>query len=172
VVEGDDARALQRIASPRFNPSQQAVVSMPLPFALDARASQGNVVVTRYAPEKLVMDMNAPADGLLVVSENFYPGWRATVDANPVDILRADVTLRAIPVRAGQHHVEIWYDPLSFKVGAGISGLTILGCVVALGYLLMNRSERRGRRDFYNSFQKGNWAILKPRNEFEKPKIS
>ncbi|HZQ07211.1 MAG TPA: YfhO family protein [Anaerolineae bacterium] len=143
MVEADDARALQRIASPQFDPLQQAVVSLPVPFTLDARAVQGNVVVTQYAAERLAMDVNAPADGLLVVSENFYPGWRATVDGEAVDILRADVTLRAIPIRAGQHHGEMWYDPLSFKVGAGISVITILACMVALGYFSINRRERR-----------------------------
>jgi uncharacterized membrane protein YfhO len=73
----------------------------------------------------------------LVLSENFYPGWVARVDSAPVEILRADVSLRAVPLRAGSHHVELIYDPLSVKLGIAVSALTLLTCLV-----LVFRSRR------------------------------
>ena len=56
------------------------------------------------------------------------------MDGQPTEIVRANLTLRAIPVPAGQHHVEIWYDPLSFKLGAIITLITLVACAGALIY--------------------------------------
>ena len=108
---------------------QSAIVATNNFGTLDARASDGQAAIVARGAEKMSLDVNTPADGLLVISENFYPGWRATIDNEPVEILRADYTLRAIPVRAGQHRIEMWYEPMSFKIGAVISGMTVVLCV-------------------------------------------
>jgi hypothetical protein len=130
-VEADDANAAALLAN-QFDAAHNALVATPPPFALDANAVNGTVAIPNYSAQQITLDVNAPANGLLVVSENFYPGWRATVDGQPTDILRADLTLRAIPLRAGQHRVEMWYDPLSFKLGAAISAVTLLACCIML----------------------------------------
>jgi hypothetical protein len=130
-VEANDAQAASLLAN-HLDAAHNALVATPLPFALDANAANGAVAIPNYSAQQITLDVNAPADGLLVVSENFYPGWRATVDGQPTKILRADLTLRAIPVRAGQHRVEMWYDPLSFKLGAAISAVTLIACFILL----------------------------------------
>lgn len=137
VIETNDERALG-IAS-NLDLAHNAIVADATVGALDPRAADGEVSIVSRSAEKMTLDVNTPADGLLIVSENFYPGWRAIVDGTPTEILRADITLRAIPVRAGQHHIEMWYDPISFKLGAMISAITLLGCV---GALLFFRNRR------------------------------
>jgi len=117
VLDQDDARAAAQLA---------AQTPSPLP--------NSQVVVMARHPERIVLEATTPQDGYLLVSENFYPGWRATVNGQPTEILRANLTLRAIPIRAGQQRVEMWYDPLSFKLGAAISALTLLACIGALIY--------------------------------------
>jgi uncharacterized membrane protein YfhO len=59
--------------------------------------------------------------GMLVLSEVYYPGWRAYVDGAAASIYRADYALRAVEVDEGAHRVEMVYDPVSFKLGAAIS---------------------------------------------------
>lgn len=130
-VEADDAQSAAFLSND-FDIARDALIATPPPFAPDANATNGTVNVTAHAPEHMTFAVNAPANGLLVVSENFYPGWRAAVDGQPTEILRADLALRAIPVGAGQHRVEMWYDPVSFKLGAAISIATLVGCVVFL----------------------------------------
>ncbi|TAH49259.1 MAG: hypothetical protein EYC68_19225 [Chloroflexota bacterium] len=137
VSEANDARALELAA--RLDLAHNAIVADATVGALDPRAADGEVSIAAHSAEQMTLDVNTPADGLLIVSENFYPGWRAIVDGTPTEILRADLTLRAIPVRAGQHHIEMWYDPISFKLGAMISAITLLGCV---GALLFFRNRR------------------------------
>jgi hypothetical protein len=117
TLEQDDARAFAWLAA-------RTRAEMP----------NSQVTVVARQPERIALAVTAPTAGYLVVSENFYPGWRATVDGQPAEILRANLTLRALPVRAGTQRVEMWYDPFSFKLGAALSALTLLACAGALWY--------------------------------------
>ena len=71
---------------------------------------------TSYAPNRLTYHTSAAAPALAVFSEVYFPwGWHATVDGTPVDIARVNYILRAINIPAGQHTVEMWFDPTSLK---------------------------------------------------------
>ncbi|GAE17080.1 hypothetical protein JCM6292_3621 [Bacteroides pyogenes JCM 6292] len=73
-----------------------------------------SIRLVSYEPNRLVYETSTAKDGVAVFSEIYYPGWQATVDGNPVDIARADYVLRAIHLSAGEHRVEMWFDPQSF----------------------------------------------------------
>lgn len=70
--------------------------------------------------------VDAPAAGLLVVSEMYERGWRASVDGRPAPVYRADGVFQAIPVPAGVHTVRLSYLPNSVLVGGAISASTLL----------------------------------------------
>ena len=53
----------------------------------------------------------------MVLSEVYYPGWRARVDGREVRIHRVDYALRGVRLESGSHRVEFVYDPVSLKVG-------------------------------------------------------
>jgi hypothetical protein len=74
--------------------------------------------------------------GELVVTDAAYPGWRATLDGQPVAIERVDLVARGVRVPAGRHTLEMRYRPASFRLGAL---LTLLG---ALGLALTFRTRR------------------------------
>ncbi|HEY6041091.1 MAG TPA: YfhO family protein, partial [Anaerolineae bacterium] len=135
TVETDDDRALARIAQADFDPRVTAILSAPPSFTPADQAHPSPVKVTRRDAEQLTFDVTTSGDGILVVSENHYPGWRARVDGIETPVLRADVTLRAIEVRSGAHHIEMSYDPTSFKVGAGITVLTLISLAAVLLYI-------------------------------------
>jgi hypothetical protein len=131
VFPNDDL-ALERMQASDFDPRHTALLAWGAPFDLDPRAQAGSVTFQVREPERLTLAVNAPADGVLLVSENYYPGWVARVDNAEVEILRADVSLRAVPLRAGTHRVEFIYDPPSVKIGISVSTLTLLLCIVSL----------------------------------------
>ena len=89
----------------------------------------------------LDLQVKAEENSLLVLSATYYPGWKAFVDGKETKIYRADYTFRAIPLNAGTHRVGFVYDPMSFKLGAGVTLLGILGCI---GMGLAARYRRRG----------------------------
>jgi len=140
----DDAAALKHLADPKADPFSDAVVSEPLPFELKGAAGgtpAARIIIARRTSGRIALDVSLPADGLLVLSEVYYPGWRATVDGAEAQILRAQETLRGLPLRAGDHHIEMVFQSLSFTLGAGISAAAWL-CMVALIVL----GARAGRR--------------------------
>jgi hypothetical protein len=106
-------------------------------------AVEGNSVkLVSYAPNKLSYDIEAAADGVVVFSEIYYPGWRVTVDGKEAELARADYILRALPVKAGSHKVEMSFNPKSIAVTDGIAyaayAILIIGAVV-----LIVRSRKR-----------------------------
>ena len=83
-----------------------------------------------------------PQPGYLVLTDAYYPGWTATVDGQPAEIERADIMFRAVKVPAGQHRVELRYQPQSFSLGLLISIGTV---VVLVGVWLIVRRRNRSR---------------------------
>jgi uncharacterized membrane protein YfhO len=84
--------------------------------------------------------------GYLVLPDAYYPGWQATVDGQPQPIWRANYAFRAVYVPAGQHTVQFVFDPLIWKVGLVVSGMTLL---VLLGWagLTWRKRARKERVD-------------------------
>jgi uncharacterized membrane protein YfhO len=67
------------------------------------------------------------------LADVFYPGWKAYIDGQPAEIYRANYLFRAVQVEAGGHLVEFRYEPLSFKLGVGLTCLTLI--IVAAGVI-------------------------------------
>jgi len=130
----EDTAALTRLRAAEFNPQATAILAEPAPLDLPGRPlmDSGAGIVERE-PRRLVVNARLVANGLLMLSELDYPGWRATVDGQPAPILRADVILRAVPLTAGTHRVEMVFDPPSVKWGMWLSAATwLIGAVVLL----------------------------------------
>jgi hypothetical protein len=96
-------------------------------------ASPGEAIVTQY--QNHVVEIETVSDGarLLVLTDAYYPGWRAMVNGGPVRIARANYAFRAVPVPAGRSVVRFEYRPLSFTIGLLVSVaalLIVIGMVV------------------------------------------
>ena len=83
--------------------------------------------------------VHAGSRGLLMLSETFYPGWRATVNGQPARILEVDGVLRGILVDAGDSHVTLQYRPWSVLVGAILTASAFLGTALAWRLLAVHR---------------------------------
>jgi uncharacterized membrane protein YfhO len=81
-------------------------------------------------PERFVARVAMPQPGYLLQREAWYPGWRARVDGVETPLVRADLLFRAVPLTAGEHTVEVFFDSGSFKRGALVSVLGLLGLLV------------------------------------------
>lgn len=75
------------------------------------------------------IDLVASQPGYLVLAYTYYPGWQATVDGHPAQILRANYAFSALPVESGAHHVVLTYRPISLVWGLIISSLAALGMI-------------------------------------------
>ena len=93
--------------------------------------------LTSYAPNRLTYETNNAQDGIAVFSEIYYPdGWHVTIDGQPAELARADYILRTMYVPAGQHTIEMRFDPTSLHVTEGIAygalALLVIGIIVAV----------------------------------------
>ncbi len=86
------------------------------------------VRVEIYEPNRAEIDVKAGSAGYLVISDTYYPGWRAWVDGKPQKILLADYTFRAVQVPEGKHTVSLRYRPQSLSLGLAVS----LGALLVL----------------------------------------
>lgn len=136
--------ALETILDPEaYNPRLEAVLTEEPPIRLEGLLDGGEARWIERTPNRLVLEVETPAPALLVLSENWFPDWRATVGGEEAPVLRADHTLRAVPVPSGRHRVEMWFDPGRIRNSLFLS----LACVLLLvgagsaGWV----RERRGR---------------------------
>ena len=112
----------------------QAVIGKDMPAVTAAPAdSTDTIVLTAYTPNELRYRYKASADRLAVFSEIYYPdGWKAKVDGTPVDVLRADWTLRAAQLPAGEHDLVMRFEPDSYRIGANVSRASSITLIVLL----------------------------------------
>ncbi len=145
VADPQEAARLLSERTPWFDPAVAIVLEQPLPerFASLSRTPAqmaqtgqldppGEARIVYAAPEELRIAVRLARPGFLVVSDSWYPGWRALVDGAPAPILKANLALRAIPLEAGAREVRLVYDPLSVKVGAMMSAATLVVCALLL----------------------------------------
>ena len=88
------------------------------------------VTITRYEPEEIALTARSDGAGLLVLSEVYTTGWKATVDGVEIDVLETNHALRGVPVPAGEHEVVLRYEPMTLTVGlwsTGLAGAAMLG---------------------------------------------
>jgi len=106
-----------------------------------SEAARGTADFLVDDPENIVIDVNAPQRGFLVLSDRFFPGWRARVNDVPATILRANYMFRLVEVPAGKSRVQFTFFPTHFALGATISALT---AAVLIVLLLGGRRARSG----------------------------
>jgi hypothetical protein len=98
------------------DPAAASVVAALTKLPLEAAAASTARLVTDRSTE-VVVDATAPHGGLLLLADTFYPGWQATVDGQPVEILRANVAQRAVALPPGTHRVVFVFRAPGLQMG-------------------------------------------------------
>ncbi|MGH7718562.1 MAG: hypothetical protein ACREON_06935, partial [Gemmatimonadaceae bacterium] len=150
IVKAPPEPTLATILDARFDPRQvaifdtaaevtgQEIAILPAPSPLVAR-------VRRNGPGSITVDLSAPAtDGsALVVSENYYPAWRATVEGRPAPLARADFTLIGVALPTGARRIELRYDDQAYRLGRTLTLIALLVTALTIAGGLL--TERRAR---------------------------
>jgi hypothetical protein len=151
VEEAGDDAALSRLDAFDFDPSQVALVPPDTSISVGGHPPEdelSHIQVIHRTPGSMSLNVSTPADSLLMLSEIYYPGWRATVDGQIVPIVRADYILRGVPIPLGDHHVEVFYQPVTLLWGAVISGVTCAAVAAAgLWIWLTRKALKRQSKD-------------------------
>lgn len=95
-------------------------------FKLSGHGESGQAIISRYEPNLIEVQTSSDAPSILVLGENHYPGWNASVDGRAVETLRVNYNLRGVALPAGGHLVQLSYRPKSLLLGALLSLLTAI----------------------------------------------
>ena len=146
TVVGDEAAALAAVGEHADELDRRVFLELeeqPPPPDLGSPAAAGSVVtVNSYRLNQVELQAKMAAPGFVVLSDTYYPGWRATIDGQPTPVYRANALVRAVYVPAGEHSIRFIFRPPDFLAGAGISGATLLGCVALLWWDRKRQQKR------------------------------
>lgn len=145
-------QAVSAMKDPDFDPQVTAILEGVLPpevAALDRPSRQraaARVTVLDHEDQRVRIAVKSEGPGVLVLTDTFYPGWRAWVDGHETEIFPTDVLFRGVYVPEGTHEVEFRYKPSSFRIGVDAAFGTIgvyLGAVLGM---IVATQQRRSRR--------------------------
>lgn len=127
-VSRDPQKILNILTSKDTNLRKEIVLEED-PDIVQSSSDPGSTNIVKYSPNEIDIQTSANYQTLLFMSDNYYPGWTATVDNTRAKIYRADYSFRAVVVPKGKHLVKFVYKPFSFMLGIWLAALGVLGMV-------------------------------------------
>jgi uncharacterized membrane protein YfhO len=129
------------LIDPSSETAAQPLTAIPEPLAIRA-------AVDSFAPghARLTLDAPAPAGSALVVSENFYPGWTATIDGTPATVERANLSLMAVPLPEGARSIALTFDSAPYHTGkqVTIAAIVLALLLMTIGFFIRPRGMAHG----------------------------
>lgn len=132
-------KIIDEVFSGNFDYENQVIVEEdPLVLKKELKIKQAEI--RDYSSNYVDIRTKSDQDSLLLVTDNYYPGWKAYVDGKVAKIFRADYTFRSIVVPKGEHDVEFVYEPDSFRVGIYAAIIGLFG-IILLGLMMGSKSK-------------------------------
>jgi hypothetical protein len=144
VEAAPDAREMfNRMRAPDYDPLSAALVERTPTGRLPHAQSRdlGGARVVRRTFTHVTVDAEAREDCVLVLSDAYYPGWKATIDGQAAEIFPVYYAFRGLLLPAGRHTIEYAYAPWRFRLGLAISTVTLAASLIlSARWLLRTRS--------------------------------
>ncbi|MDI6782588.1 MAG: YfhO family protein [bacterium] len=130
-----------------FNPYQFALVEKPLNFAVNQLDASAKVEVVKEEETSMKLVSYSYSSSFLVVSDVYYPGWKAFVNGKIQPIEQTNYILRGLILEPGKNEIQLVYQPFSFRLGLIISVVTFfLLFGGTIGFSI--KSQRKDRREY------------------------
>jgi len=110
VVAGTNQEAGNLLSDNKLDLKKTAILEKNI--GLENGDGSSNVKMINYSENKIVLSVETSKKGLLILTDNYYPGWKATVDGQETDILRTDYSFRGLVVPQGKHIIELTFHIL------------------------------------------------------------
>ena len=149
IVKAADDAVLSTVMNPRFDVQSAALFDPAAPVtAVNVTALPQptgiNAGFDAYAPGRMsiALDRPAPAGSALIVAENYYPGWHATVDGKAAPIGRAQYSMIGVELPAGAHKIDLVFSSPAYETGKLITWIAIVIALIGLaGGTFMERKR-------------------------------
>ena len=146
TVEKDTAQEYL-LKNPDFNLRQNVILEEKLSnesinklkLSKDNKINNANII--SYEANNVLIETSNFDASILILTDVYYPGWKAFIDGTETKIYRADGLVKAIFVPEGEHTIEFVYLPESYNTGITISLITAL-ILVAIYFVSRNKYRR------------------------------
>ncbi|MFH0864212.1 MAG: YfhO family protein [Candidatus Gottesmanbacteria bacterium] len=143
-VINDDNAILKQMFADDFDLRNKAILEEEPQLSLGYNNTRpNNVRIISYQADRISITTKTEENGILVCSDNYYPGWQASIDGQQTKIYRANYSFRAIIIPAGEHRISFIYKPFVLKIGLIIS---IAGFIVLITYGGYSRIIQKRRK--------------------------
>jgi len=148
AVKAPDDQAIATVVDPRFSADlfvllDPAADIEPPGLSGTYEALSNSVAFDSWETGRMRLRIEPPADreAYLLIAENWYPDWHAAVDGVPAQVIRGNVSMLTVPVSAGAHEVELWFDSQDYHAGRIVTLIGVL--LVGVGLVLPPLARRR-----------------------------
>lgn len=123
---------LDTIYNPDFDPYQTVILEED-PNLILSNSNRSTLKMQYYNENSLQAFVKTVSPQILLLNDNFYPGWKAYVDGKETKIYRANYSFRAVELPKGNYEIKFVYEPFSFKLGLTIS---LLSLIIYLSFII------------------------------------
>ena len=111
VYDADGEMAVYPLPNAQHRARLIGTNGLPLPAPASVSFQQDDAT-------RVFLNVSTPASATLVLADQYYPGWKVTVDGNQAELLRSPESIfRAVAVPSGAHTIAFTYEPASYRVG-------------------------------------------------------
>jgi hypothetical protein len=141
-VEKDEGKILSDLKNQEFDARQKIFLTETPPNMPSdtTNISPEHIIpakVSDYKINSFKVDVEMQRNGFLLLSENYYPAWKAYVDGKEAKIYRADYLFRAVYLDKGKHQIRFVFDSVPYKIGKTSTLLTSLALLIIFGFYLI-----------------------------------
>jgi len=135
-------KILNTLSDPAFNPLQTAIFEEEPPQLGSKNLSGSSLAIIKYETNKVEMGAKLTADGFLIFSDPYYPGWKVYIDGKEDKIYRANYLSRGIALKKGEHEVIFKFEPKSVERGLYISSATMI-IIIGLEFISIFKNKKK-----------------------------
>jgi hypothetical protein len=138
----DHDDVVSRLGTPEFHPATTVLLYADPGIIPGADSAAGTARIARFDCNEVKAEVEMAQPGLLVLTENYHPDWRAYDNGKPVPVLQAYHTFRAVALDPGSHEIVFRYDPKYYQAGGALTLGGVLFLVGTLAFALV-RTRRK-----------------------------
>lgn len=132
TVLNNDREILDLLFKKNFNPDKEAVFEEKTEYK-NNEGNLGAVKIIEDTYTKVYIEVNSKGRSLLILSDNYYPGWKAFINNRETKIYRANYGFKGIIVPDGKNKVTFVYDPWFFRLGLSVSLFSLFIYLILIG---------------------------------------
>jgi hypothetical protein len=142
----DQHEALEIMKDKEYDPHGSVVIESGRESREKLEGGAGSAAIIEDRRNRVLIESETQGDAMLVLSDNYYPGWMAFIDGRRVEIFKANCTMRAVRVPAGRHMISFEFAPATFRLSVYVTAATLILLGAAFTLILVRGRRRETER--------------------------